>query len=277
MRRLSPWVLRAVIMTVLYGVGQTAFVALSSRFVSLSLLWTLLLLGVLLLVGLVWGGAEVIADRIPPEWTWLKASLVAGPAAGLLTWVLLASFVDATGVEDLGSALVGRASFTILLVLASVTLGARFGWLSLRRADDPRADDDPGADVDLPAEDAPDLPATASGEPAAPPVLPGSTTEKVAARRARRGVAPEPVPTSPGPQRAEPTRTRRVPDDEPTRLPFGTGPFAERSGSYSPVVAVLPPVTPLPETVRPAPDEPDEERPSGRRRFGLRRPSDDEA
>ncbi|GAA4824236.1 hypothetical protein GCM10023201_07890 [Actinomycetospora corticicola] len=270
---MRPWLLRALVMTVLYGAGQTTFVALSSRFVSLSLLWTLLLLGVLLLVGLVWGGAEVIADRMPPEWTWLKASLAAGPAAGLLTWILLASFVDATGVEDLGAALVGRASFTILLILASVSLGARFGWLSLRRADDPRADDDPGADVDLPAGDAPDAPSTVAGTSDEPPVLPASTTEKVAARRAG-GRTRQPA--------AAPTGTRRpqrVPDDEPTRLPFGTGPFAERPGAHSPVVAVLPPVTPLPDTVRPAAaDEPDEapERPS-RRRFGLRRPSDDEA
>ncbi|WP_433798751.1 hypothetical protein [Actinomycetospora sp. CA-084318] len=264
---MRPWLLRALVMTVLYGVGQTAFVALSSRYVSLSLVWTLVLLGVLLLVGLVWGGAEVIADRMPPEWTWLKASLATGPAAGLLSWVLLASFVDATGVEDLGSALVGRASFTVLLVLASVSLGARFGWLSLRRADDPRADEDPGADVDLPAVDTPDLPATASGAPAGPPVLPASTTEKVASRRARRGLAPQPAPA------AEPARTQRVPDDEPTRLPFGTGPFAERSGSYSPVVAVLPPVTPLPDRVHPAEDEPAEDPDrSSRRRFGLRRP-----
>jgi hypothetical protein len=266
-----PWLLRALVMTVLYGAGQTTFVALSSRFVSLSLLWTLLLLGVLLLVGLVWGGAEVIADRMPPEWTWLKASLAAGPAAGLLTWVLLASFVDATGVEDLGSALVGRASFTILLILASVSLGARFGWLSLRRADDPRADDDPGADVDLPAGDAPDAPSTVAGTSDEPPVLPASTTEKVAARRAG-GRTPQPA-AAPGVTR----RPQRVPDDEPTRLPFGTGPFAERPGAHSPVVAVLPPVTPLPDTVRPTADEPAEapER-SSRRRFGLRRPSDDE-
>ncbi|WP_285589877.1 hypothetical protein [Actinomycetospora sp. NBRC 106378] len=274
---MSPWVLRAVIMTVLYGVGQTAFVALSSRFVSLSLVWTLVLLGLLLLVGLVWGGAEVIADRIPPEWTWLKASVATGPAAGLLSWVLLASFVDATGVEDLGSALVGRASFTILLVLTSVSLGARFGWLSLRRADDPRADDDPGADVDLPAGDAPDAPSTVSGTPAAPPVLPESTTEKVASRRARRGSTPTPGTPAPGTPAPEPRRRQRVPDEEPTRLPFGTGPFAERSGSYSPVVAVLPPVTPLPETARPTAEEHDEDRPSGRRRFGLRRPTDDES
>ncbi|MCD2187678.1 hypothetical protein [Actinomycetospora soli] len=276
---MRPWLLRALVMTVLYGVGQTAFVALSSRYVSLSLVWTLVLLGVLLLVGLVWGGAEVIADRMPPEWTWLKASLATGPAAGLLSWVLLASFVDASGVEDLGSALVGRASFTVLLVLASVSLGARFGWLSLRRADDPRAGDDPGADVDLPAEDAPDAPSTVAGVASEPPVLPASTTEKVASRRSRRGLAPQPSQPSTAEQAepAAPVRTRRVPDDEPTRLPFGTGPFAERPGSYSPVVAVLPPVTPLPDTARPADDEPAEERPAARRRFGLRRPTDDDA
>ncbi|MDL5157979.1 hypothetical protein [Actinomycetospora termitidis] len=275
MRQLSPWVLRALVMTLLYGVGQTAFVALASRFVSLSLLWTVLLLGVLLLVGLVWGGAEVIADRMPPEWTWLKASLATGPAAGLLSWILLGLFVDATGVEDLGSALVGRAAFTVLLVLASVSLGARFGWLSLRRADDPRADQDPGADVDLPPEEVPEPALTASGDAAAPPVLPESTTAKVASRRS--GTRDEPVP-------AGSARAQRVPDDDPTRVPFGTGPFAERAGSApasSPVVAVLPPVTPLPEGVgssTPAPEEPAEEtgRSSGRRRFGLKRPTDGE-
>ncbi|MFC5064301.1 hypothetical protein, partial [Actinomycetospora atypica] len=204
---MRPWVLRALIMTLLYGVGQTVFVALSSRYVSLSLLWTVLLLGLLLLVGLVWAGAEVIADRIPPEWTWVKASLAAGPGAGLLTWILLALFVDATGVEDLGAALVGRASFTILLVLVSTALGARFGWLSLRRSDDPRADQDPAADVDLAAEDAPAAPTTVAGAPAAPPVLPESTTEKVASRRARRG-RPAP-PRSPSPAPVSPARARR--------------------------------------------------------------------
>ncbi|MEJ2870186.1 hypothetical protein WCD74_20620 [Actinomycetospora sp. OC33-EN08] len=276
MRPLNPWVLRALVMTLLHGVAQTAFVALSSRFVSLSLLWTLLLLGGLLLLGLVWGGAEVIADRMPPEWTWLKASLAAGPAAGLLSWILLGLFVDATGVEDLGAALVGRASFTVLLILGSVSLGARFGWMSLRRADDPRADQDPGADVDLPAEDAPDSPSTAAGEASGPPVLPESTTEKVASRRAqrarRRG---EPVPAAAASAPSAPDRQQRG-ADEPTRLPFGTGPFAERSGTYSPVVAVLPPVTPLPEGVgsSAADDEPAEEadRRPGRRRFGLKRP-----
>ena len=272
-------------MTLLYGVGQTVFVALSSRYVSLSLLWTVLLLGLLLLVGLVWAGAEVIADRIPPEWTWVKASLAAGPGAGLLTWILLALFVDATGVEDLGAALVGRASFTVLLLLLSTALGARFGWLSLRRSDDPRADQDPAADVDLPPEDAPSAPTTASGAPAAPPVLPASTTEKVASRRSRRGrPVPSPSTTRPSTSPASPARARREAaagrDRDGVRVPFGTGPFAERS-SASPVVAVLPPVTPLPEGVAgrtaeapPAPAEEPAPRRRVRKRFGLNAPEE---
>ena len=318
-----PWVLRALIMTLLYGVGQTLFVALSARLVDLTTLWSVLLLGIVLLVGLVWGGAEVIADRVPPEWTWLKASLVTGPAAGLLSWILLLSFVDSVGVEDLGASLVGRASFTVLLVLASVSLGSRFGWLSLRRSGDPRADQDPGADVDEPAEDAAG-PTTRSGQAGPAPSIPASTAERVAARRARRveereqreaGIAPgTPAPAaapSPAPQRratpspvpaaAGPRRTGARGDD-PVRVPFGTGPFADPpssptpaprdgGGGYaSPVVAVLPPVTPLPSPEgrggatgasesSGADDDGSDGRRSGggRRRFGLRRPGADAA
>ena len=317
MGAVRPWVLRALVMTLLYGVGQTLFVALSSRLVDLTLLWSCLLLGVLLLVGLVWGGAEVIADRVPPEWTWLKASLVTGPAAGLLSWILLLSFVDAVGVEDLGASLVGRASFTVLLVLVSTSVGSRLGWLSLRRSGDPRAEFDPGADVDEPAPDGVGAATTWSGDAGATPVLPASTAERVAARRARRleererreaGETPVAAPSpAPAPaRRAAPSpvsRTRRsgARGDDPVRVPFGTGPFADPpssptpaspapsgggSGYASPVVAVLPPVTPLPSQAdRPAAtdaddhdehDESDGRRTGGgRRRFGLRRPGSD--
>lgn len=293
---MRPWVLRALVMTVLYGVGQTLFVALASRFVDLTLLWSIVLLGTLLLVGLVWGGAEVIADRVPPEWTWLKASFAAGPAAGLLTWVLLALFVDAVGVEDLSSALIGRASFTVLLILGSSALGSRLGWLSLRRSDDPRADRDPSADTDEPVDDEA-ASATSAGEPGEAPVLPSSTAERVAARRARRreeqaAAAQAPssrAPTSGAASSGAPSRAERGADGgEDTRVPFGSGPFADppsspapasAEGYASPVVAVLPPVAPLPsEEETPSSSGDDDEggaRRSSRRRFGLRRPDDD--
>jgi hypothetical protein len=302
-------------MTLLYGVGQTLFVALSSWYVGLSLLWSVVLLGVLLLIGLVWGGAEVIADRVPPEWTWLKAAFVTGPAAGLLSWILLTLFVDSVGIEDLSSALVGRASFTVLLVLLSVSVGSRLGWLSLRRSDDPRADQDPNADSDEGGEVYGGT-TTASGEAGAAPVLPASTADRVAARRARRraeqaaAASGTPETADPGtptaaPSRPAPSRTRsRRPaarGDDPIRVPFGSGPFADppssptpaatpssetagSSGYASPVVAVLPPVTPLPSTTDRAEDsgDGDEDEGSGgrrtggsRRRFGLRRPDDE--
>jgi hypothetical protein len=279
-----PWLLRALVMTLLYGVGQTLFVVLSSRFVDQTLWWTVLLLGVLLLVGLFWGGTEVITDRIPPEWTWFKAALLTGPAAGLLTWALLALFVDAVGVSDLGSALVGRASFTVLVVLGSVALGSRFGWISLRRSGDPRAEDDPGADADEPVLRAPSRTTTA-GAAGDGPALPASTAERVAARRARRLQEREAAASGSGP--GAPTG----PDDE-ARVPFGAGPFADLPASAassgaanprgyaSPMVAVLPEVTPLSPDPEQATDEhaPDDERPStARRRFGLRRPGADES
>ncbi len=303
---MRPWVLRALVMTLLYGVGQTAFVALSSRLFDQTLLWTILLLGLLLLVGLVWGGAEVIADRIPPEWTWFKASLATGPAAGLLTWALLALFVDSVGVEDLGGALVGRASFTVLLVLASVSLGSRFGWISLRRSGDPRAERDPGADVDEPLGEDAGVPTTRAGEPAAAPVVAASTAERVAARRARRleereareaGRAPTPGPSPASAPPAPSPRRSGSRGDDPTRVPFGGGPFGDPpswptpaasppgAGYASPVVAVLPPVAPLPsQTDRGSgagasgaddAEADDHRRSGGRRRFGLRRPAAD--
>jgi hypothetical protein len=143
---LRPWVLRAIVLTVVYGVAQAAFVALRSFSPDLMTLWSILLLAVVLAVGILWVGAEVVLDRQPPEWSWFFAALAAAPGAGLLSWILLALFVDDTGVADLGSALVGRASFTALLVLASVGVGSRLGWLSLRRhgegANDPALDAD---------------------------------------------------------------------------------------------------------------------------------------
>jgi hypothetical protein len=289
---MRPWVPRAVVMTLLYGVGQTGFVALSSRFVDRTLLWSILLLGALLLVGLVWGGAEVITDRVPPEWTWLKASFAAGPAAGLLTWILLAVFVDAVGIEDLSSALIGRASFTVLLILASASLGSRLGWLSLRRSDDPRADQDPSADTDEPGSEEP---TTLLGSRA--PALAPSTFERVEERRARRleeqaeGLRPA---TSGAPPSSRPA-TGADRGDDPIRVPFGSGPFSDQpssepettssSGYASPVVAVLPSVTPRPEAEEASShpgNGPDDGEATGsgrvgrsRRRFGLRRPDDE--
>lgn len=132
-----------------FGVAQALFVALRSWSPDLLRLWSALLLVLVLGVVIVWAGAEVVLDRRPPEWSWFGAALAAAPAAGLLSWILLALFVDDTGVADLQAALVGRASFTALLILAGVVVGSRLGWLSLRRhgegADDPALDADDDA------------------------------------------------------------------------------------------------------------------------------------
>jgi hypothetical protein len=144
-----PWVLRALVLAVVFGVAQALFVALRSWSPDLLRLWSALLLVLVLGVVIVWAGAEVVLDRRPPEWSWFGAALAAAPAAGLLSWILLALFVDDTGVADLQAALVGRASFTALLILAGVVVGSRLGWLSLRRhgegADDPALDADDDA------------------------------------------------------------------------------------------------------------------------------------
>ena len=177
-------------MTLVYGVAQAAFVAGKAWAPDQTVLWSTVLLVLVLGVGLLWGGTEVVLGRKPPEWTWFGASLVTGPAAGLLTWILLALFVDQTGVADLSGALFGRAPATVLMVLGSATLGSRLGWLSLRRRGE--GADDPALDTDE-APDAEPTPVTTAAGVAPAPRLPRETTERVAARRggARGARGPE--------------------------------------------------------------------------------------
>ncbi|WP_345416034.1 hypothetical protein, partial [Actinomycetospora chlora] len=144
-----PWVLRTLVLTVVYGLAETLFVALRSWSPDLLRVWSIVLLLAVSVVVIGWVGAEIVLGRRPPEWTWFITALVTAPAAGLLSWILLALFVDDTGVADLQSALFGRASFVALLILAAVFVGSRLGWLSMRRngegADDPMLDADDDA------------------------------------------------------------------------------------------------------------------------------------
>ena len=275
--RLHPWVLRTLVLTVVYGVAETLFVALRSSAPDLSSLWSVVLLLVVVAVVIGWVGAEIVLDRRPPEWTWFITALATAPAAGLLSWILLASFVDDTGVADLQAALVGRASFTALLILAAVFIGSRLGWLSMRRhgegADDPMldADDDevarqaglerhgPSADDDRAAAAA--RAAARVGVTPSPRAAPGPSVPGVRTPGRR---SPERVPAAAGPELAERDRMPEAPrlagerrvstvrttarPAEPVSSPFGAEASAPREGPTSdapeslepPVVAVLP-------------------------------------
>jgi hypothetical protein len=297
-----PWVLRTLVLTVVYGVAEALFVALRSSAPDLSSLWSIVLLLVVVAVVIGWVGAEIVLDRRPPEWTWFITALATAPAAGLLSWILLALLVDDTGVADLQAALVGRASFTALLILAAVFVGSRLGWLSLRRhgegADDPMLDtDEPGpAPAPSPEDDraaaaaraAARVGVTPSPRPAPGPSVPGVRTP---GRRSSPEVAevdrmPE-APRLAGERRVSTVRTTR----EPVSSPFGAERESIPSSSASssdapesmepPVVAVLPafpmPGGPLDDTgsqsaVPPAGEEPPAPEQPSRRKFGLRRP-----
>ncbi|MDD7937591.1 hypothetical protein PHK61_04050 [Actinomycetospora lutea] len=265
-----PWVLRALVLTAVYGVAQALFVALRSWSPDLMGLWSIVLLLVVVAVVIGWVGAEIVLDRRPPEWTWFLAALVTAPAAGLLSWILLALLVDGTGVADLQAALFGRASFTALLVLASVFVGNRLGWLSMRRhgegAGDPMLDaDDDEVAREVAEERAPSAARAAARVgvvvparvvPAAEPAVAGVRTPR---RRSPERV-PETVPGG-GPEVAERERMpeasrlaghRRAstvrpaaPPPEPVSSPFGTDTSPEPAGDVPeslepPVVAVLP-------------------------------------
>lgn len=260
--RVRPWVLRALVMTAVYGVGQAVFVTARSFAPDLVTLWTLLLFGVLLAVGIVWAGAEVVLGRRPEEWTWFRAALAAAPAAGLLSWMLLALFVDGTGVADLGPALVGRAAFTALLVMLSAFVGSRLGWLSLRRRGE--GEDDPMLDRD---ETDPAAAGARSGSAVMwPSVMPPAVMSPAVAADRPSGAAPRRAPETPQaprtPQAAEP--------------PADTGPGPRTTDLEPPVVAVLPPSDPRFTAAPDGPTDADEESAAAedrtRRRRGLRRP-----
>lgn len=305
---LSPWVLRALVLSGVYGVAQTVFVALRSFVPDLATLWSVLLLALVLAVGILWVGAEIVLDRRPPEWTWLFAALAAGPGAGLLTWILNAVLVDDTGVADLQPALVGRASFTALLILASVAVGSRLGWLSLRRHGEGR--DDPALDADDEAvsrQAALDRagrtesagPARPSPALRAPREVTGPTVAGVRTpgRRVRPDATPEStkiaerdrLPEAPrlaGERRVSRVRAGSDPAEETSvpASPFGPG-GGDREAPDAPDSLAPPVVAVLPSFERPVPPPPEDEaaddgdhpagpdRPSAaRRRFGLRRP-----
>ena len=265
-------------MAAVYGVAQAAFVAARSWAPDSTTLWSGIVLAVVLAVGVAWAGSEVVLGRRPEEWTWFRAALAAAPAAGLLSWILLALFVDASGVADLGAALVGRATFTALLVLASATVGSRLGWLALRRRG--VGDDDPELDRDETDPDAARAARAAARRARGPrdvddaPVLDDRTTSKVARLRGRDEPEvgpeadddrtrrlPQPVPAPPAPTPSAPTPSA------PTR------PARTQDEPAAPVVAVLPEssyVAPAEETAAGVEDEEPDHRP--RRRRGLRRP-----
>lgn len=273
-----PWVLRTLVLTVVYGLAEALFVALRSSAPDLSSLWSIVLLLVVTAVVIGWVGAEIVLDRRPPEWTWFITALATAPAAGLLSWILLALFVDDTGVADLQAALVGRASFTALLILAAVFIGSRLGWLSMRRhgegAGDPMldADDDEvsrQAGLERSGASAGDDRAAAAARAAArvgvtpsPRAAPGPSVPGVRTPGRR---SPERVPAAAGPELAERDRMPEAPrlagerrvstvrttarPAEPVSSPFGaeaSAPAGERPASDAPesleppVVAVLP-------------------------------------
>lgn len=306
---LRPWVLRALVLTAVYGVAEALFVALRSWSPDLMRLWSVVLLLVVVAVVIGWVGAEIVLDRRPPEWTWFITALITAPAAGLLSWILLALLVDGTGVADLQAALVGRASFTALLILASVFVGSRLGWLSLRRhgegADDPMLDaDDEQVARDVADERAPSAARAAARVGVVPARVVPAADPAVAGVRTPRRRSAERVPTAAGPEISERERMPEAPrlagqrrastvrpaaPPEPVASPFG-GDAAPSSTEAPeslepPVVAVLPafprPGGPLDATgSQPAVDaealgdSPAEQEPDRgpRRRFGLRRP-----
>lgn len=152
-------------MTLLHAAGQTAVALVRASAPESVTIARPVVLALLVAAAVLWAAADGWRRVADPARTWFVAALITGPAAGVLGLVAQAVFVDATGIEALGTALVGGAAFTALLVLVPAMAGLGGGGLldaapSLgtgpgvagepaqreRVPVDPEADDHPGRD-----------------------------------------------------------------------------------------------------------------------------------
>ncbi|RKT56410.1 B-4DMT family transporter [Saccharothrix australiensis] len=84
-------------------------------------------LGLVVVVGVVWGALDSRRGLDEGGLVWFSAALVAGPVAGVVGVLGRSLLVDRTGVEALGPALTGGAAFTALLVLVAAGPGLALG------------------------------------------------------------------------------------------------------------------------------------------------------
>lgn len=93
-----------------------------------------LALGLLAGAGVLWGAIDTWYRRTDRGLVWLKAALLAGVLAGILSVIGRAAFVDQTGVAALWPAITGQAAFRALVVLVPAWLGLQAGKLLGSRA-----------------------------------------------------------------------------------------------------------------------------------------------
>ncbi|WHU49622.1 B-4DMT family transporter [Gordonia sp. L191] len=147
----SSWLLRGVVMTAVHVVARVVLGLAIIHAPLHSTVWKTIAVAVVVLVSLLWGGIDGIADaRANPDpddyedltVRWLKAGVFAGVVAGLISWIL-GSFVFAgIGQASLWVELIAGGSFTALLIFVPAFVGAAVGRWLMRRDQRKNSHDD---------------------------------------------------------------------------------------------------------------------------------------
>lgn len=128
---MRTWLLRGTVLAVVHAVAETVRADFGVHNPTSRTVFEALTLGVLVGVAAVWGATDSWREVPDRGRAWILAALVAGWAGAILGVIGKATFVDQSGVADLGTAVTGGAAFVALLVLVPAGIGLLAGrWIT---------------------------------------------------------------------------------------------------------------------------------------------------
>lgn len=149
---MTSWLPRGLIMTAVHVIARVLLGIAVVHAPLHSTVWKTIAIAAVVLVALIWGGIDGIADaRRNPDpddqddltVRWLEAGLLAGLLAGIIGWILGRFVFAGIGQASLPIEIFAGGSFTALLIFFPAFIGAAIGrWLTRRDQRKAQKDDD---------------------------------------------------------------------------------------------------------------------------------------